>query len=73
MRTLVAERRPWREWAAVREEWDELVASSPFASFFHSVPWIETWLEVYGPRLQPEIFLLRDSQKAVAGLSLIHI
>jgi len=64
---LVAERRSWRQWAAVRADWQELVEGSPFASFFHSAPWIETWLEVYGPTLQTEILLLRDSGRPVAG------
>jgi CelD/BcsL family acetyltransferase involved in cellulose biosynthesis len=67
MVTLAVERRPWHEWNTVRAEWMELVDSSPLASFFLSAPWIETWLEVYGPDLQPEIFLFRDSQKPVAA------
>ena len=64
---LVAERRSWREWALVRADWQQLVESSPFASFFHSTPWIETWLEAYGPALQTEIVLLRHDGRPVAG------
>jgi CelD/BcsL family acetyltransferase involved in cellulose biosynthesis len=64
---LFGERLSWRGWPAVQADWQGLVEASPYASFFHSPVWIETWLEVYGSTLESQIALFRDAERPVAG------
>jgi CelD/BcsL family acetyltransferase involved in cellulose biosynthesis len=71
MQSLVAAAHSWRDWPAVRSDWTALVDSSPYASFCHSPEWIEPWIEVYGPHLQPQILLFRAGARAVAAALLV--
>lgn len=61
----------WREWAAARLDWERLVDSSPYTSLFHSPPWIEAWLEVYGPQLRPQILVVRHGSETIAACLLV--
>jgi hypothetical protein len=40
--------------------WNKLLLQSAHASFFLTPDWVKTWLDVYGPSLQPEILVFRD-------------
>ncbi len=61
----------WKEWAALSPAWDSLAPGCQ-ASFFLSTAWVDTWLRIYGPQLEPEIVLLREGGEPVAACLLVR-
>ena len=57
------------EWAELQPVWQMLVEASE-CSFFLTTSWIETWLETFGPHLNPSI-LIAENEGAVAGACLV--
>jgi CelD/BcsL family acetyltransferase involved in cellulose biosynthesis len=48
------------QWPEVFPVWDKLLLQSSNASFFLTSDWVATWLDVYGPSLDPEILVFHD-------------
>jgi CelD/BcsL family acetyltransferase involved in cellulose biosynthesis len=57
--------RSWRDWATVAPHWQRLVRTVPVPSPFLSEAWVRTWLDVYGPQLQPEVVLFHADSAPV--------
>ena len=62
---------PWSEWARLRGDWTELWQRAAQPTIFMSPQWMETWLEVFGPRLRPTLFQVRDAAGAVTCFALV--
>jgi CelD/BcsL family acetyltransferase involved in cellulose biosynthesis len=60
---------PAREWRHVAPLWAELFEAASF-SFFMSPDWINTWMSVFGPLLEPVILVFRDGA-SVQGACLV--
>ncbi|HLK48902.1 MAG TPA: GNAT family N-acetyltransferase [Bryobacteraceae bacterium] len=63
---------PAGEWDRVAEKWERLLASAPRPSFFLSRRWVETWMEVFGPRLETSIAVLEYRDTPVAACLLVQ-
>jgi hypothetical protein len=59
-------------WARVARIWAELVEASEQSSFFVSEAWIETWLEIFGPRLDPSILIFEIGGQPVGTCLLVR-
>jgi CelD/BcsL family acetyltransferase involved in cellulose biosynthesis len=62
----------WEEWPKLCGIWEALHGSTPGATFFTSVPWVSTWLEVYGPQLGAEIQVLEHNGEPRAAWILVR-
>lgn len=60
------------QWADVRHLWLLLVTTSPYASFFLSCEWVESWLEFYGDLLKPQILIFTDEGNTVGACLLVE-
>lgn len=69
-RDLQVDRLPFTNWAKVKQHWGILSAKHSPPSFFLSSEWTETWIEVYGPQLGPEIIVFRD-ENTIVGMCLL--
>jgi Acetyltransferase (GNAT) domain len=65
------ESHPWTSWSRWSEAWTDVHSACPDRSFFLSAPWVEAWLEVFGPRLRPEIVVFAEDDSQVVGLCLL--
>lgn len=70
-RQVAIESRPWTSWPEVSPAWDTLAAVSPYTSFSLTSEWVGSWLEVFGPALQPEILVFRDRSARAVGACLL--
>jgi CelD/BcsL family acetyltransferase involved in cellulose biosynthesis len=62
---------PAHAWKQVEQGWTELARASPYASFFLGVEWTASWVEVFGPALDPEILLFHADGKVVGACLLV--
>lgn len=62
-----AELHDWREWPKLAGAWAGLVERCPHATFFVSPPWVETWLDAFAARLDPQIVLFRDDGEVIGA------
>lgn len=62
---------PWTEWSKVAPIWSDLVDASRDCSFFLTCMWVETWLQVYGPLLKPDILVFQADLVPVAATLLV--
>ena len=62
----------WVEWPQVIERWGDLHTISPHLSFFTSSLWVSTWLEVFGAKLKPSIYVLESQAKPRAAWMLVR-
>lgn len=62
----------WKEWPEIRATWDTLCDRSPQGSFFLTADWVEAWLEVYGPSLNPEFLLFQSAGETVGACFLVR-
>lgn len=60
------------EWPRIRPAWCELAAASQDSSFFLSPAWVETWLEVFGARLNTTILVFEDKAGPVGACLLVR-
>jgi CelD/BcsL family acetyltransferase involved in cellulose biosynthesis len=67
---LTIEGYPWSAWPSVAPHWSRLVAESSVCSVFLSMNWVETWLTVFGPLLQPQILVFSYDEQPV-GICLL--
>jgi hypothetical protein len=58
-------------WPKLLLLWQSLVDACPDATFFVSSGWLLAWMEVFGPRLQPEILLFRVDGEVVGAALLV--
>ncbi len=54
------------DWAKIRPVWSELVEASS-CSFFLTTEWIETWLEVFGSRMDLSILIVEKRGQAIGA------
>jgi CelD/BcsL family acetyltransferase involved in cellulose biosynthesis len=59
-------------WPSIAPVWSELAAASPNCSVFLTEAWIGTWLEVYGPDLDPSILVFGSAGEAVGACLLVR-
>src|SRR5262249_33441908 len=65
------ESHPWTSWSRWSEAWTDVHAACPERSFFLSTEWVEAWLEVFGPRLRPQIVVFSEGRSRILGLCLL--
>lgn len=63
---------PWQAWKQLAPIWSALVAGSESCSFSLSEIWVETWLEVFGPQLQPSVLIFESNGQAVGACLLAN-
>lgn len=63
---------PWSAWQQLAPIWSELVAASGCCSFSLSETWVETWLQVFGPQLQPSVLIFESDRRAVGACLLAN-
>jgi GNAT acetyltransferase-like protein len=61
----------WRDWSTIGRRWEILFERSQ-ASFFLSREWVETWLEIFGEQLEPEILVFALAGETVGACLLVH-
>jgi len=54
---------------ATDSEWDDIVASDPTATFFHTRAWYEAWRAFAGFSLQPRILTLSSGKRVILPLA----
>ncbi len=59
------------DWSRIASDWEHLSLQSG-ASFFLSNAWVETWLEIFGEQLDPEILLFKREGQAVGACLLVR-
>jgi len=59
-------------WPDVMPRWKELASASPYVTFFLTTEWVETWLSVYGARLNTEILLFSHQDETVGCCILVY-
>jgi len=64
---LSVESHDWTEWSQLAPQWSALAAACDHATFFSTAEWVETWLDVFGPLLQPAVLLFRGPGNDVVG------
>jgi hypothetical protein len=62
----------WSDWPSVAPQWSWLAAESPRRSFFLSKNWVDTWITVFGPLLQPQILVFSCRQQPVCICLLVR-
>ena len=60
-------------WPALREDWRRLAHRSEVGSAFTSVPWVETWLELFGDEFRPIGVRWRTDDQAVVACALLPV
>ena len=76
MKPLEVQSHPWTEWPRWSAVWSQVHEAASEASFFLTLDWVETWLEVFGPALQPRILVFSEGDPAaprVVGICLLSI
>src|SRR5690349_3530197 len=61
----------WRSWPLIVSTWSDLVARCDHATFFVTTEWLQTWMDSFGPELQPTILLFRTDPETVRGACLL--
>lgn len=61
----------WRNWSHIQHHWEMLFEQS-HASFFLSREWVETWLEIFGEQLEPEVLVFALDGETVGACLLVH-
>lgn len=61
----------WREWNNIKPIWKRIFGESG-ASFFLSDDWVDTWLNVFGAELHPEILIFHSNDEPVGACVLVH-
>lgn len=59
-------------WPAVRESWARLHAEQRLPTIFLSEAWVDCWLSVYGPTLQPDLWALRRDNEVIGAALLVR-
>lgn len=59
-------------WRVAAPVWDQLFCQSACTSFFLSPEWVESWLEVFGEQLRPDILVFEQDGLAVGGCLLVR-
>ncbi len=70
-RELVIESHDWTRWQDLANVWSAVATACENASFFLMPEAVHAWLQVFGPRLQPSILLLRDAERTVVGVAIL--
>ena len=70
-RVLDTESHGWTEWTELAPVWSALADTCEHASLFLTPEAVGAWLDVFGPRLQPSILLLRDDEHTVVGAAIL--
>ena len=52
--------------------WSDLLRACPQASFFLTGAWVETWMEVFGPRLDVSVMLFESTDEPVGACLVVH-
>jgi len=61
---------PHNDWPTLKQHWERISLRFSPPSFFLSLDWTETWIEIFGEQLQPKIIVFRDGT-AVVGICLL--
>lgn len=59
-------------WPEVAHVWETLAEVSPFSSFFLTKEWTESWLDVFGSLLKPEILVFHGGGQPVGACLLVR-
>src|SRR3990167_3040580 len=59
-------------WSAIAQQWAGLVNLSPYASFFLTPEWVESWLEIFGPLFKVEILLFHAGDTLAGACLLVY-
>src|SRR5919112_776950 len=59
------------DFAALKEEWEELYRSSPLATPFQSWAWLYSWWEYYGENYELRLIVLRNGDLLVGIIPLM--
>jgi hypothetical protein len=76
VKPLDVQSHPWTQWSRWSAVWTQLHERASDASFFLTVDWVETWLEVFGPALRPQILVFSEGdagEPQVVGIALLSI
>ena len=57
-----------REFAALEEEWEELLQQAPLATPFQSWAWLYSWWEYFGKDYELELVVVRDRGGLLVGI-----
>src|SRR5829696_8432759 len=57
-----------REFAALEEEWEELLQQAPLATPFQSWAWLYSWWEYYGKDYELQLITARNSDGLLVGI-----
>jgi len=60
-----------KEWPRIQPVWRQLASVSPECSFFMTEPWVDTWLHVFGARLDVSIVLFESADGPMAACLLV--
>ncbi len=63
---------PHSAWPTLAPIWSSLASQTARPSFFLTPEWTETWLEVFGDRLRPQILVFRDDGEPVGACLLVR-
>jgi hypothetical protein len=68
---LAVRKYSWRDWPEIAPVWAALFDPDCF-SIFVSDRWVATWMEVFGPSVQPSILLFADGKDVQGACLLVH-
>ncbi|MFI5115097.1 MAG: GNAT family N-acetyltransferase [Terriglobales bacterium] len=68
---LSIDRYEYADWQDIRGIWALLSEASPYSTFFISPQWVDSWLQVFGPRLHPEILIFHDAHEQSVGACIL--
>lgn len=60
-------------WSRIGHDWTSLAERRGDASVFLSAPWIEMWIDVFGPRVRPEALIWRDEREQPIAACLVSV
>jgi hypothetical protein len=69
---VVATSYPYTEWRTVSQTWVLLAEQSSQTTYFLTPDWVDTWLEVYGARLSPELVVFSAGEMPVGACLLVR-
>jgi CelD/BcsL family acetyltransferase involved in cellulose biosynthesis len=70
-RDLVVESHGWTRWPELTAVWSALAGACEHASFFLMPEAVGSWLDVFGPRLEPSLLVFRDPEQTVVGAAIL--
>jgi CelD/BcsL family acetyltransferase involved in cellulose biosynthesis len=68
---LLVESHDWTRWRELAAEWTAVADTRDRASLVLMPQAVTAWLDVFGPRLEPSILLIRDGERAVVGTAIL--